>query len=139
MVTQLYLFSLNPDSDAMLSTQNRDELTTKGYTVVERVLTPDESTTYRGQYEQWLATFDKGAFPHTNKSLIQRYKVGHMEPSWAIRLKTKSVFREIWSTEELLTSFDAIAIGRPPEDGEEDFYRPGELQCQLGFNVHKLL
>ncbi|XP_041378341.1 uncharacterized protein LOC121390563 [Gigantopelta aegis] len=115
----------------MLSSQNKDDLKKKGYTVVHDVLTTEEADGFRGEYEGWLSQFEKGTFPHTNKSLIQRYRVGHMEPTWTVRLKSKHVFSQIWNTDELLTSFDAIAIGRPPEDGDEDFFRPGHhwLHC----------
>ena len=39
-----------------------------------------------------------------------------------MRLKAKPVFADLWGTEELLTSLDAVAIGRPPEQGQEDFH-----------------
>ncbi|XP_046556715.1 uncharacterized protein LOC124265906 [Haliotis rubra] len=109
----------------MITARHRDELRVKGYTVVENVLTNEESDKYRGMYCDWLATFN-GTWPHSSKSLIQRYKVGQMEPTWAVRLKAKKVFEEIWGTERLLSSMDAIAIGRPPEDGTEDFLSPGK-------------
>ena len=32
------------------------------------------------------------------------------------------MFAELWGTNELLTSIDAVAIGRPPEQGEEQFH-----------------
>ncbi|XP_071110372.1 uncharacterized protein [Haliotis cracherodii] len=109
----------------MLTDKHREELRVKGYTVVEGVLTNEESDKYRGMYSDWLASFN-GNWPHSSKSLIHEYKVGHMEPTWAVRLKAKKVFEEIWGTEKLLSSMDSIAIGRPPEDGEEDFLSPGE-------------
>lgn len=37
---------------------------------------------------------------------------------------TLGVFSDLWKTDKLLTSIDSIAIGRPPEDGEEPFYSP---------------
>lgn len=48
-----------------------------------------------------------------------------MAPSWFVRLKVKKVFAQVWKTDKLLSSVDAIAIGRPPEDGEEQFDNPG--------------
>ncbi|XP_071110243.1 uncharacterized protein [Haliotis cracherodii] len=108
----------------MFTEKHMEDLRVKGYTVVENVLTNEDADRYRGMYSDWLETF-KGTWPHSIKSLIQRYKVGHMEPTWAVRLKAKKVFEEVWGTEKLLSSMDAIAIGRPPEDGEEDFQSPG--------------
>ncbi|XP_046579615.1 uncharacterized protein LOC124287170 [Haliotis rubra] len=109
----------------MFSESNRKDLETKGYAVIQDVLTTEQADKYRGMYDDWLNGFE-GAWPPTTKSLIQKFKVGHMEPTWAVRMKAKPVFAQIWGTEKLLTSFDGIAIGRPPEDGEEDFYIPSQ-------------
>lgn len=41
------------------------------------------------------------------------------------------LFKQLWRTEKLLTSLDAVAIGRPPENGEEEFWSPDQswLHC----------
>ena len=36
------------------------------------------------------------------------------------------MFAQLWGTEELLTSIDAVAIGRPPEQGGEQFHGPDQ-------------
>ena len=110
----------------MLTDENFADLKTKGYTVVSDVMTADECDVSIGQYREWLGQFKDGEWPFTAHSLIQRYNTGHMHPTWYARLKSKKVFAQIWSTDKLLTSFDAVAIGRPPEDGQEDFDKPGE-------------
>ena len=115
----------------MLTDANRRELETKGYTVVPSVLSRDDCDKHRSQFDDWIAQFKNGEWPISAHSLIQRYRTGHMEPTWAVRLQAKAVFSEIWKTEELLTSFDAVAIGRPPEDGQEEFdnHRNHWLHC----------
>ncbi|XP_052821374.1 uncharacterized protein LOC128246884 [Mya arenaria] len=111
----------------MLTDEHFDDLQKKGYTVVSDVLTNDECDKTIDQYKQWLSQFtDEGEWPFSANSLIQRYNAGHMEPTWFARLKSKRVFAQVWKTEKLLTSFDAIAIGRPPEESEEQFHRPGQ-------------
>ncbi|KAK7088864.1 uncharacterized protein [Littorina saxatilis] len=103
--------------------ENRQELEERGYTVVKDVLTAEECEEYVKQYRQWLSeNFSKGEFPLASHSLIQRYAIGHLEPTWRVRLKSRDVFAQIWGTERLLSSTDAVAIGRPPEQGEEEFY-----------------
>ncbi|KAK7501783.1 hypothetical protein BaRGS_00006869, partial [Batillaria attramentaria] len=105
--------------------ENRRELEDNGYTVVENVLTDTECRQIIGQFKDWLSTnFAEGEFPHTAHSLVQRYRVGHLDPAWRVRLKSRDVFAELWGTNRLLTSVDAVAIGRPPEDGEEMFAHP---------------
>ncbi|KAL8569721.1 hypothetical protein ACOMHN_007244 [Nucella lapillus] len=104
--------------------ENRQELQDKGYTVIPDVLTDQECQQYIRQYQDWLsANFADGEFPLASHSLIQRYAVGHLEPSWRVRLKARDVFAQVWGTERLLSSVDAVAIGRPPEEGEEAFHR----------------
>ncbi|KAL4229540.1 hypothetical protein ACF0H5_012579 [Mactra antiquata] len=104
----------------MLTDQNFDELKQKGYTVVPNVLTSSQCDKAIDGYNVWLRQF-QGKWPKTNKSLVRGYNCGHIEPTWEVRHSAKSVFEQLWKTEKLLTSFDAVAIGRPPEDGEEPF------------------
>lgn len=105
--------------------KNRQELAENGYTVVEDVITESECEDYIHSYREWLSDFPEGDWPFTSHSLIQRYSIGHHDATWHARLKTKAVFSELWKTDKLLTSVDAIAIGRPPEEGEEDFASEG--------------
>ncbi|XP_041378434.1 uncharacterized protein LOC121390635 [Gigantopelta aegis] len=115
----------------MLTAAKRRELETKGYTVLHNVISCDDCDKYRSQFDDWLTQFKDGDWPISSHSLIQRYRAGHMEPTWAVRLQAKAVFAQLWETNELLSSFDAIAIGRPPEDGEEEFSNPDKhwLHC----------
>ncbi|XP_033724850.1 uncharacterized protein LOC117314842 isoform X2 [Pecten maximus] len=105
--------------------RNRTELEEKGYTVVENVLTETECGEYIRAFRDWLTEFPEGEFPYSAHSLIQRYNIGHHEAAWSTRLKAKAVFSKLWKTDKLLTSVDAIAIGRPPEDGKELFAEEG--------------
>ncbi|KAK7504840.1 hypothetical protein BaRGS_00003868 [Batillaria attramentaria] len=107
----------------MLTSRHREELEEKGYTVVEGVLTEGECDQYRQQYLDWIRdNFHEGVFPATKRSLVRAtYKMGHLAPTWDIRLKCKHVFAQLWGTDRLLTSFDSVAIGRPPEEGVEAF------------------
>lgn len=107
----------------MLTDENYKELEVKGYTVVSDVLTSEECDTAIGQYKEWLSQFKEGDWPLASYSLIQSYSVGHLHPTWYIRMKSKGVFAQLWKTEKLLSSIDAIAIGRPPEDGKERFHK----------------
>ncbi|XP_023933707.1 uncharacterized protein LOC112042773 [Lingula anatina] len=71
------------------------------------------------------------------KGLITSFKVGHLEASWAIRLKSKAVFEELWGTAKLWSSIDAVAIGRPPEDGVTEFAEPGSHWLHVDQGAHK--
>lgn len=122
----------------MLTDENFEDLKRKGYTVVSDVMTPEECDDCIGQYREWLSQFKDGEWPYTSHSLIQRYNSGHMRPTWYTRLKSKKVFAQVWNTDKLLSSFDAIAIGRPPEDGQEEFYKPGVHWLHVDQNAARI-
>lgn len=104
----------------MLTDAHIKDLEVKGYTVVKDVISRQECDEAIAEYRAWLSNFGE-KFPKTFNSIIKDHNVGHMETTWRLRLKAKPLFSQLWKTEKLLTSFDAIAIGRPPEEGHEDF------------------
>ena len=109
----------------MLTDQHLEDLEKKGYTVVPEVISPEECDTAIRQYQKWLSQF-KHSWPPSYNGIINEFNTGHMTPTWEVRLKVKKIFAQLWKTEKLLTSFDAIAIGRPPEGGKEAFQKPGQ-------------
>ena len=109
----------------MLTDQHYDDLFEKGYTVVADVVTSEECDAAIRQYHEWLSQFKDGAWPDNFSGILDEGNPGHLPPTWEMRLQTKKIFAQLWKTEKLLTSFDAICIGRPPEDGKEDFQIPG--------------
>ena len=110
----------------MLTSEHFEDLEKKGYTVVPDVVSHDDCDAAVRQYQKWLSQFKRGSWPASYNGIINEYNTGHMAPTWEMRLKAKKVFSQLWKTEKLLTSFDAIAIGRPPEDGKETFDKPGK-------------
>ena len=94
------------------------ELETKGYSVIPNVLATDKCHQYIRVYKEWVEKFGDDR-PYWDKSLMQQYRLSHCEPTWNVRLQTKSVFASLWKTEKLLTSMDGKAIGEPPELGNK--------------------
>ena len=105
------------------------ELNNQGYTVVPNVLSPSESDHIIDKAWEWLAAFGTGIqrndpstwtndrWPENFNGIIQRYRIGHAPFIWQARTNPNviGVFAEIWGTNELLTSFDAMCILRPAE------------------------
>lgn len=109
----------------MITEENLCELETKGVTVVPNVLNVEECDAAIADYRAWVAGFGK-TFPKSENSIIRGFNIGHLDVTWRLRLKVKPVFAQLWKTEKLVTSFDAVAIGRPPEDGVESFEDPNK-------------
>ena len=112
----------------MLSDTHEQDLAEKGYTVVPNVLTKQECDQAIKEYRTWLANFSD-RFPKSFNSIISSYNTGHMETTWRLRLRT--IYK-------LLTSVDAIAIGRSPEDGAEDFQVPGKYLLHADTSVSRV-
>lgn len=87
--------------------------------MVPNVLSIKECDEYIAEYSKWVHNFPK--WPKSRKGIIHGYHSGHLDTTWKVRIKAKGVFSQIWKTDKLLSSFDSVAIGRPPEDGEEPF------------------
>jgi len=95
------------------------ELKKHGYTVIPNVLAYAECDRHIAEYRAWIQQFkDKGFSWHNGNSLVQSYRTAHFQASWKVRLEVKDVFAQIWSSEKLLTSADAVAISEPPETGD---------------------
>ena len=64
-----------------------------------------------------LDHLDDDRWPQNYNGIIQGYRIGHAPFVWQARTNKNvtGVFEEIWGTEELLTSFDAMGILRPEE------------------------
>lgn len=101
------------------------ELEENGYAVIPNVLSTNDCDTYIQEYKDFINQFeDKGTGIFSCESVIQTYRIGHFNATWQVRLKVKDVFANIWQTEKLLTSVDAVAISKPPEEGNtNDCYR----------------
>lgn len=135
-----------------------------GVEVVENVLNEDEILSLQNTMWEWLHTKTK----HTPKPVIktdpstyvsmfklfpkhgmlfQHWDFGHNPLSWRIRQNQNIIdkFRDIWKTNDLLTSFDGISISLPCEqthrgwhNGKEWFhsdqcFKRSSFECAQGF------
>lgn len=95
------------------------ELEENGYVVIPNVLCTEECDLYSKEYRNWAKQLDNDGLPFTSfESLIQGHSIGHFNASWQVRLKAKKIFAEIWKTDKLLSSIDAVALSCPPEEGK---------------------
>lgn len=115
-------------------------LNNEGYAVVPNVLTREQCDQIIDQAWEWLqalgtgiqredpTTWTNDRWPQNFNGIIQRYRIGHAPFAWRARTNKNviGVFEEIWQTEELLTSFDAMTILRPVElvEGVQKDYTP---------------
>ena len=103
---------------------------------MDNILTPIECKQQIDILKKWLEKFEPG-FPYSSNqnSIITRYKIGHSEPAWFCRMKAKNIFAEIFGTEKLLTSTDAMLIGQPPELENTEFKFHQEAKSYKGLHI----
>ena len=88
-----------------------NKLKSNGYIVIENALTPEELLIAKTSYMDWLVSDQQILDKH--KKIDPHYifkfmEAGHQWHSWYIRTRpgVQKAFKEIWKTDELVTSFD---------------------------------
>ncbi|GAA5874066.1 hypothetical protein JCM3774_001597 [Rhodotorula dairenensis] len=101
------------------------DLEEHGYAVVKGVVSPERAEHYTRQAVKWAERFgfdeqDRSTWKADNlpvniNGLVNDYGVSHEKWVWEARLEPKVIqtFQELWNTEELLVSFDAINFSLP--------------------------
>jgi hypothetical protein len=97
-----------------------------GVAVFPGVLTPEFCDECTDEYKLWVRNFGKSG-PDNINSIIHKYGCAHMNATWRVRVAVKSVFATLWGTDKLLSSFDGIALSKPPEAGKgsSKFHKEG--------------
>ena len=83
----------------------------KGYLVIENVLTPDELLIAKTAYHKWLESDPQILGKHRNidpHCIFKFMEVGHQWHAWYIRTRpgVQKAFQDIWKTKELVAGFD---------------------------------
>lgn len=105
------------------------QLENNGYLVIPNILTHQECDEAINQIWIWLESLGTGIdrnnsqtwtakyWPPSRHGIIHKIPVGQQEFAWNIRSHPNviNVFKNIWNTDELLSSFDSVGISKPPE------------------------
>ncbi|WWD03167.1 hypothetical protein V865_001214 [Kwoniella europaea PYCC6329] len=138
----------------------RDELATKGYTVVKAIPT-EKALEYRERAFQWMESFALGFdrndvktwknehLPvHIKGGMFHGYGFYDISQLWDIRCEDGVIdaFAKVWGTDELITSFDGGSIMLPNrvdvmdsgkwEHMDQSHYRRGFYCCQGLVNLN---
>lgn len=110
-----------------------------GYAVLPSVLSVEDCDIYIKEFKDWVKQVeDSGKSFRTVKSLLQSYRIGHFNACWRVRLAVKDIFAQIWSTDKLLTSVDAVALSYPPEEGSNAFAKPDENWLHIDQGIDRI-
>lgn len=86
-------------------------LKTKGYAIIEGVLTPEQIQTARGYFDTWLKDNPQVSEKHKasdSHGIFKFCQVGHQKFAWFLRTlpSVQDVFKKIWGTDDLVAGFD---------------------------------
>ncbi|OCF32459.1 hypothetical protein I316_05885 [Kwoniella heveanensis BCC8398] len=113
----------------------RDELATKGWTVVKGAVPRERALSYRERMFEWLESFPLGFkrddpstwtnehLPvHAKGGMFWSYGLSHESFCWDLRQEQGIIdaFTKVWGTDELVTSFDAGCIMLPGRTDVKD-------------------
>ncbi len=104
-------------------------LNDKGWQVIPSLLSSEECEVCINKIWIWLAGMGTGIkkddsstwrglkWPSHKHGIIQHSKSGHTDFAWIVRAhpSVHSTFSKIWRTDDLISSFDAVTIVKPPE------------------------
>ena len=88
-----------------------EQLLTKGYAIVEDVLTEEQIFIATRYFREWLVANPQVVEKHTRNDphgIFKFAEVGHQKHAWYIKTlpKVQQQFKEVWGTDELVTGFD---------------------------------
>jgi len=89
----------------------KEHLDLYGYAIIPNILTKDEISHYTNLFESWRISVPNLDYQHDKidtHGIYQFHQVGHQRFAWEIRTneKIQQPFKDIWSTDELVVSFD---------------------------------
>tara|TARA_X000000368_G_scaffold226885_1_gene179072 strand:+ start:4323 stop:5201 length:879 start_codon:yes stop_codon:yes gene_type:complete len=107
--------------------KHKKDLAEKGYTIFKNLLSVEEVDEYKKEFYKWLDIVPELKKLHSmiNFSGIFKYhQVGNQRFSWLARTNPKivNIFKELWETDELVTSFDGCCYYTKEYKGKERYW-----------------
>tara|TARA_Y100001970_G_C14250411_1_gene871435 strand:- start:2760 stop:3650 length:891 start_codon:yes stop_codon:yes gene_type:complete len=90
---------------------HKRELAEKGYTIFRNVLRKEEIKEYKDEFNKWMDSVPDLRELHNRidfNGIFKFFEVGNQRFAWLVRTNSKilNIFKELWETDELVTSFD---------------------------------
>ena len=89
----------------------KEELNTNGYIILRNILNDDEIQEYKNEFFNWYNNVTDLKKLHNiieYNGIFKFHEVGNQRFAWLVRTNEKiiNVFKDLWQTDELVTSFD---------------------------------
>jgi ectoine hydroxylase-related dioxygenase (phytanoyl-CoA dioxygenase family) len=111
-----------------------NEIYEKGYTVIPNVLNNDEIQEYICEFNKWMDSFENSDELHHiihHHGIFKYFDVGHQRFAWLIRTNSKiqNIFKRIWNTDEIVTSFDGCCYYPRDYNRENENWIHSDQSC----------
>ena len=116
-----------------------------GYVIIPDILTPDEIVESTREFHHWRSTIPRLDVLHNiieSNGIYKFHEVGHQRFAWLLRTNDKiiEVFKQLWSCDELVCSFDGSCYYPLEYEGEHRYWTHCDqsslkkgLQCYQSF------
>lgn len=107
--------------------KHKKELQENGYTIFRNLLSEEEVNEYKNEFNNWLDKVEDLRKLHSMidfNGIFKHYEVGNQRFAWLMRTNVKivNIFKELWETDELVTSFDGCCYYPKEYVGEERYW-----------------
>lgn len=105
---------------------NIKELQENGYTIIHNVYNNEEIEEYKKEFFDWYKNTKDVEELHSiihGNGIFKYFEIGHQRFNWLARTNPKvvNIFKQLWNTDELVTSFDGCCY-YPSEYKGDDVY-----------------
>lgn len=107
--------------------KHKKDLAEKGYTIFRNLLSVEEVDEYKKEFYKWLDEVPDLRKMHSMidfNGIFKHHQVGNQRFAWLLRSNPKivNIFKELWETDELVTSFDGCCYYPKEYKGEERYW-----------------
>ena len=107
--------------------KHKEELEKNGYTIINNVYNEYEIKEYWDEFNKWRNIIPELDYLHNlidSDGIFKHHQIGHQRFAWLARTNPKivNIFKQLWNTDELVTSFDGCCYYPSDYIGNEHYW-----------------
>jgi len=115
------------EPEPMTAEEIKSRLDVYGYVVVPNVLNTEEVEEYKAEFFKWFNNapgLKEYHAKHETNGIFKFYEVAHQRFAWLVRTNPKvvDIFKSIWETDDLVTSFDGACYYPEEFSGDANYW-----------------
>lgn len=111
----------------VMISQYKESLELNGYVIISNVYNKEEINEYHNEFNKWINSVPDLKELHKIidfNGIFKHHEVGHQKFAWLARTNPKiiNIFKQLWNTDELVTSFDGCCYYTSDYNGEPSYW-----------------